>query len=510
MALPSRTRAREGIVGSMTLEAALAENTALREQIKLQSALIEKLTLELAILKKRLFGRQSEASEHLDLQGSLFDLTTLPVEEPSTPPSESKTPGKPPRKASQRMQIPENLPVEVETITPPAAEIEGLVKIGVETSDRLAYTPGRFYVRRIEVEKYAHPKVPEMGVVSAKLPPRLITGGIYDESFIAQLMVAKYDDHLPLNRQREIYQRQGVTLPISTMCEAVLTGGTALKPLWVHLQQHLLKRGELHVDETTMPCLAKEQTRKMRMWTYLSSAGEEPPIILYHFTPTKAGEHVRQFLKGWSGYLHADAASNYDELYRQNPHIREVACWAHARRKFYEIAEHAPTRVLAHEAVEQINALFAIERKAREDKLTPEEIRKRREQLAKPIVDEIKAWLEKHRPKLAPAAPTARAMNYLINHWDAFARYLDDGRLKLDNNAAERALRLAAIGRKNYLFVGNERSGEVTATLLSLIETAKANGLEPLGYLTRAMRELPLIDPESSDANARYEALLPI
>jgi transposase len=259
-----------------------------------------------------------------------------------------------------------------------------------------------------------------------------------------------------------------------------------------------------------MPCLAKEQTRKMRMWTYLSSAGEEPPIILYHFTPTKAGEHVRQFLKGWSGYLHADAASNYDELYRQNPHIQEVACWAHARRKFYEIAEHAPTRVLAHEAVEQINALFAIERQAREDKLTPDEIRRRREQLAKPIVDEIKTWLEKHRPKLAPAAPTARAMNYLINHWGAFARYLDDGRLKLDNNAAERALRLAAIGRKNYLFVGNERSGEVTATLLSLIETAKANGLEPLGYLTRAMRELPLIDPEASDAGARYEALLPI
>ena len=490
-------------MGPMTLEAALAENAALR-------ALVEKLTLELAILKKRLFGRQSEASEHLDLQGSLFDLTTLPVEEPSTPPSESKTPAKPPRKPSQRMQIPENLPVEVETITPPAAEIEGLVKIGVETSDRLAYTPGRFYVRRIEVEKYAHPKVPELGVVSAKLPPRLIVGGLYDESLIAQIMVAKFDDHLPFNRQREIYQRQGVTLPVSTMCEVVLTCGSALKPLWKHLQQHLLRRSELHVDETTMPCLAKEQTRKMRMWTYLSSAGEEPPIILYHFTPTKAGEHVRQFLKGWSGYLHADAASNYDELFRQNPAIREVACWAHARRKFYEIAENAPTRVLAHEAVEQINALFAIERKAREDKLTPDEIRKRREQLAKPIVDEIKAWLEQHRPKLAPAAPTARAMNYLINHWDAFARYLDDGRLKMDNNAAERALRLAAIGRKNYLFVGNERSGEVTATLLTLIETAKANGLEPLGYLTRTLRELPLIDPEASDAAARYKALLPI
>ena len=496
----------------MTLEAALAENAAQRSEIAALKALIEKLTLELAILKKRLFGRQSEGSDHLDLQASLFDVATLPVDQPEAPAALPTpiAPVKPARQQPLRMVMPPDLPVEVETITPPAAEIEGLVKIGVETSDRLAYTPGRFYVRRIEVEKFAHPKVPEMGVVSAKLPPRLIPGGLYDESLIAQIMVSKFDDHLPLNRQREIYQRQGVTLPISTMCEAVLTCGAALKPLWKHLQQHLLRRSELHVDETTMPCLAKEQTRKMRMWTYLSSAGEEPPIILYHFTPTKAGEHVRQFLKGWSGYLHADAASNYDELFRQNPKIREVACWAHARRKFYEIAEHAPARVLAHEAVEQINALFAIERKAREDKLTPDEIRKRREQLAKPIVDEIKAWLEKHRPKLAPAAPTARAMNYLINHWDAFARYLDDGRLKMDNNAAERALRLAAIGRKNYLFVGNERSGEVTATLLSLIETAKANGLEPLAYLTRAMRELPLIDPESSDADARYEALLPI
>lgn len=149
----------------------------------------------------------------------------------------------------------------------------------------------------------------------------------------------------------------------------------------------------------------------------------------------------------FGGYLHADAASNYKELFRQNPGIREVACWAHARRKFYEIAEHAPTRVSAHEVVEQINALFAIERQARDDKLTPEEIRTRRNQLAKPIVDEIRTWLAEHRPKLAPSAPTARAMNYLLNHWDAFARYLDDGRLKLDNNATERALRLAAIGK---------------------------------------------------------------
>lgn len=496
----------------MTLQAALAENAAQRELIKSQSALIEKLMLELAILKKRLFGRQSEASDHLDLQASLFDVATVPIDQPGAPAALPTlvAPVKPTRQQPLRMVMPPNLPVEVETITPPASEIEGLVKIGVEASDRLAYTPGRFYVRRIEVEKYAHPKVPELGVVSAKLPPRMIPGGLYDESLIAQIMVAKFDDHLPLNRQREVYQRQGITLPISTMCEAVLTCGGALKPLWERLQQHLLKRSELHVDETTMPCLAENQTRKMRMWTYLSSAGEVAPIILYDFTSTKAGEHVRQFLKGWSGYLHADAASNYDELYRQNPNIQEVACWAHARRKFYEIAEHAPTRVLAHEAVEQINALFAIERQAREDKLTPDEIRKRREQLAKPIVDDIRAWLTKHRPKLAPTAPTARAMNYLINHWDAFARFLDDGRLKLDNNAAERALRLAAIGRKNYLFVGNERSGEVTATLLSLIETAKANGLEPLGYLTRVMRELPLIDPKSSDAEARYEALLPI
>lgn len=494
----------------MSLEAALAENAAQRELIKSQSALIEKLTLELAILKKRLFGRQSEASDHLDLQASLFDVHTLPVDpaQPPAPPKSGGT-GKTPRHP-QRMVMPPNLPVEVETITPPASEIEGLVKIGVEISERLAYTPGRFHVRRIEVEKYAHPKVPELGVVSAKLPPRLIPGGLYDESLIAHIMVAKYDDHLPLNRQREIYQRQGVTLPISTMCEAVLTCGAAMKPLWLGLQQQLLKRSELHVDETSMPCLAKGQTQKMRMWTYLSSAGDTRPIILYHFTPTKAGEHVIRFLNGWSGYLHADAASNYDELYAQNPAIHEVACWAHARRKFYEIAEHAPTRVLAHEAVEQINALFAIEQDARKEKLLPEQIKERRDKFAKPIIDQLKAWLETQRPRLAPTAPTARAMNYLTNHWAAFTRYLDDGRLKLDNNAAERALRLAAIGRKNYLFVGNERSGQVAATLLTLIETAKANGLEPMAYLTRVLREIPLIDPQAPDAATRYEALLPI
>lgn len=495
----------------MNLEAALAENAALRELIKSQSALIEKLTLELAILKKRLFGRQSEASDHLDLQASLFDAQALPID-PSGPP-EPLAPAattKPARQQPVRMVMPPHLPVEVETITPPASEIEGLVKIGVEASERLAYTPGRFYVRRIEVEKYAHPKVPELGVVSAKLPPRLIPGGLYDESLIAHTMVAKFDDHLPLNRQRDIYQRQGVTLPISTMCEVVLTCGAAMKPLWLAVQQHLLKRSELHVDETSMPCLAKGQTQKMRMWTYLSSAGDTQPIILYHFTPTKAGEHVIRFLKGWSGYLHADAASNYDELYAQNPDIHEVACWAHARRKFYEIAEHAPTRVLAHDAVEQINALFAIEQQARKEKLPPDKIKERRDQFARPIIDQLKAWLTAQRPRLAPTAPTARAMNYLINHWAAFTRYLEDGRLKLDNNAAERALRLAAIGRKNYLFVGNERSGQVTATLLTLIETAKANGLEPTAYLTRVLRELPLIDPQAPDAAARYDALLPI
>jgi transposase len=322
-----------------------------------------------------------------------------------------------------------------------------------------------------------------------------------DVSVLAEVAISKFADHMPLSRQIDRVGRLGVELSLSTLSGNLLTIAEVwLKSLIDALWVVLCQRMSLHVDETVLPTLPEpgsgdRQTKKTRLWTYLNDTG--PPIILFHYTQSKAGQHVRDVLSDWKAptdaacalYLHADAASNYDALYRQNPHIKPVNCWAHARRKFYAIAGESSSRIFAHEAVEQIDVLFAYERAWKT--LSTEERFTQRQAKAIPQLDKIHAMLSEKLIHQSPNSATGQAINYLLKRWENFTRYTAHGDLVMSNNAAERALRKAALGRKNFLFVGNERGGEAAATYYSLIETAKANGIEPSQWLLNALRELP-------------------
>jgi transposase len=470
--------------------------------IKAQAAQIEKLTQELLILKRRLFGRSSEAADLLQVQGQLFaPPETVAVDAPA--PSLPRTPITTvvqPKQQPKRELLPEGLRREICLLDLPDDVKAGLVEIGSDASERLAYRPGEYYVIRTLRPRYANPQSPESGVQQMPVPPSVIPGGILDESVITHVATSKFADHMPLSRQMEGMGRGGITIPLSTMSASLLSTAevwlqSVVDALWVVLRQ----RGCLHVDETVFPTLPERgsgdrQTKKTRLWTYLNDTG--PPIILFHYTQSKAGQHVQEVLSGWKGpdtacalYLHADAASNYEALYRQQTRIKPVNCWAHARRKFYAIAQESTTRIFAHDVVEEIDGLFADERQWKA--LSSEERYAQRQAQAKPQLDKIHAMLREKLIDQSPGSATGGAINYLLKRWDNFTRYLEHGDLVLSNNAAERALRKAALGRKNFLFAGNERGGEAAAIYYSLIETAKANGIDPSQWLLHVLRELP-------------------
>jgi hypothetical protein len=307
----------------------------------------------------------------------------------------------------------------------------------------------------------------------------------------------------------EIYWRDGhLQLAKQTLSDWVLACARWLKPLHAAVLQALLQDHVLHADETVLPLWQPGKTQKARAWAYV---GTGVRLIYYDFTVNKSGQHVRDRLAGFGSperpvYLQVDAASNYDALFYQNPHIREVGCWAHARRKFFEVAKHGNTPT-ATGALERINALFDIERIATEEKLSPEERQIRRTEQAKPKLDALDEFLKTEQQQLLPNTPTMAAIGYVQNHWQALNRYLDDGHCvsaassrrglprpslgSIDNNAAERALRVVALGRKNWLFAGSENGGEAAAICYTLIESAKAQGHNPRQYLEDILRRLP-------------------
>jgi transposase len=475
------------------------------ENLRLNT-LVEKLTFELAVLKRQLFGRSREAADALVVQGQLFPgpeviVQAPPANEPDQPaPDLPRTPNPvapPVKRQPIRQVIPDNLPREVRVVDLEEAAKEGLVKIGEDTSERLAYQPGKFFVLCTVRPYYAKPKDPDVGIFQQPVPPSVVPGGILDESVIAQVAVSKFADHQPLNRQVEQAARVGAQLSVSTLSENLLAVATVwlstlVRALWVVLKQ----RSSLHVDETVLPTLPKRKakvrrTRQTRLWTYLNDQG--PPIILYQYTETKEGSHIRKTLAHWSDsgvhYLHADAANNFEALYRQQPHIRAVNCWAHARRKFFEIAKVSKVKIFAHDAVASIDELFALERAWRQ--LSDEDRLAKRKEVATPRLEAIKQMLETKAVAVAENSSTGKAIAYVLNRWENFTRYTERGDLSLSNNAAERALRKAALGRNNFLFVGSERGGQAAAIYYSLIETAKANGIEPHAWLEHVLRELP-------------------
>jgi transposase len=499
------------------LRATIAEIMEAHAQaLRLKDLHIEKLSHELARLKRQLFGRSREASADAPVQGELFgafERIESPAQDQKAVVQKSSS-SQPKGSQPRREPLPLNLPSVVTVLDLPEHEKLGLQKIGEERSERLVYQPGILQVEVTVRPKYTAPNQPERGVLTAAVPASVIPGGLYHESFLSHVIVSKFADHIPLSRLISQCARMGYEPALSTLCSSVLTVATVwLQPIVDALWLKMKMATAIHVDETLLATLptpksGQREVLKTRLWTYyVDFAGHI--FVLYHYTETKAGVHVRKMLSDWPGsrtcYLQADAASNYDALYREQPLILEVACWAHARRKFFDIAKNSSSRIFAHEALEQINALFELEREWKS--LSPDDRKTRRWEHAKPQLDAIEKRFTQKLQSLPPKTPTAGAISYVLKNWAAFTRYLDTGYLQLDNNAAERALRKAALGRKNFLFVGNERGGEAAALCYSVLETAKANGLEPWAWLSHVLTELPR---RNSNAPGAIEDLLPL
>ncbi len=459
-----------------------------REQLASREAEIERLKLLIAKLRRMQFGRRSEKLarqiEQLELQ--LDELETAQAEEATASP----TPGIAERAESQRpvrRPLPAHLPREVRKILPKEAacpDCGGALKsLGEDVAEILEWVPASLKVIRQVRPKLACSRCDK--IVQAEAPSRPIARGLAGPGLLAHVLTSKYCDHLPLYRQAEIYAREGVVLDRATLAGWVGGASELLQPLVEALRRHVMSTEKLHADDTPVPVLApgNGKTKIGRLWTYVRDdrpAGDTtPPAVWFAYSPDRKGEHPVEHLRDFRGVLQADAYAGFNQLY-EGGRIQEAACWAHVRRKFYDlqVAHKSP---VAQEALERIAALYAIESEIRGR--PPNERREIRQTRARPLLDSLHGWLESCLTRLSRKSDTTAAVKYALGLWEALTRYVDDGRLEIDNNAAERALRVVALGRKNYLFAGSGAGGERAAALYSLIGTAKLNGLDPESYL---------------------------
>jgi transposase len=475
----------------------------LKARVAQQDQLIDALRFEIAQLKRLLFGRRSEQlAAPIDThQLSLWNET--PEDAPAVSPVTFKTVTASPAKGHpKRMPLPAHLPREIVVLplSPaqracPACGSDRPV-IGYDTAERLDYVPATLKVIETRREKCACTCC-QGQLTTAPAPPQVIEQGIPLPGLLAYLLTAKYLYHLPLYRIEQLFAAQGFPVARTTLCDWVMQCGQALMPVAERMMELLKEQAVIFSDDTTVALQNSGKTRNTRFWVY---AGHSPPLIVYHHTETRAGQHPKAQLQGWSGYLQVDAYAGYDQVFADG-RILEVACWAHARRKFFDIADQAgkDTRISAHVALDFIGQLYAIEREAKDRALAAEERRDLRQQQALPILATFKDWLEEQLRELAPKTPTAKAIAYVLNNWEALRRYTEDGRLEIDNNRSERAIRPLAIGRKNWLFLGSPRGGQVAATVFSLIQTCKELGINPEAYLKEVLTRLPTTKQKDID-----------
>ena len=446
---------------------------------------IDKLKLQLARLRRMHFGRSSEQLDQriaqLELGLEELEATEAVLATAAAPRPAPGTHTKPIRRP-----LPEHLPREEIThavsCTCPACGGE-LRRLGEDVAEILEYVPARFKVIRHVRPKMSCPRC--QTIVQAPAPSRPIERGLAGPWLLAHVLVSKYCDHLPLYRQAEIYAREGVELDRSTLADWVGAASALLEPLIEALAGHVLSAKTLHADDTPVPVLAPGtgKTKTGRLWTYVREerpwAGKAPPAVLFRYSPDRKGEHPRAHLRTFTGVLQADGYAGFDQLY-QPGRLLEAACWAHVRRKFFEV-HLANASPIAAEALQRIGALYAIETQIRGRQ--PDERCALRQARAGPLLDQLHAWLQATVAKLSKKSELAAAIRYALSRWAALMRYRDDGRVEIDNNAAERALRTVALGRKNYLFASADSGGQRAAAIYSLIGTAKLNELDPQAYL---------------------------
>lgn len=483
------------------------------EKINQQQNKINDLQYKLIQALKYRFAPKSEKQTAGVTQLNLLDTFDEPAvtqEQPAIQEADASIhePTKP-RNTPKRKPLPQALPrVEVIQDVPAHEQVcacgSALTCIGDERSEKLEYIPAKVQVI-VNVRKTYACKACEDTIKTAPVAPAILPKSIATPSLLSHIAVAKYDDHMPLYRQEEILQRHGIDIARNTLGDWMIRIGDIITPLISLMRDNLLNYDVAFADETPLQVLAKpgkSPKAKSYMWLFIGGPPDKQTII-YHYGQSRDSEVPLRFLRGFEGYLHTDAYSGYLPLVATG-NVKTVACLAHIRRKFFAITQTVKTEGLAHQAMAYITELYAIESELREQNADHQAIYQARQTHAKPIVDAMGVWLKANITKVSQKSPIGAAIHYALNCWPNFTRYLDDGRLHIDNNLSERAIKPFVIGRKNWMFCGNTRGAIASANLFSLIETAKAHGHNPYNYLNHLFTLLPL-----AKTNEQRQALLP-
>ena len=484
------------------LTAALAAEREARQQAEARAcgaeAMVAHYKLLIAKLRRERYGQSSEHGR------KLLDQLELQLEEAAASVAEDEAVAVPSedtavrpftRKKPVRAPFPAHLPRErVVILGPTACPCCGgrLAKLGETITETLEVVPRQWKVIQTVREKFTCRACEK--ITQPPAPFHVIPRGHVGPSLLAMILYAKFGEHQPLNRQSESYAREGIELDVSTMADHVGACTAALNPIFELIRRHVLAGQRIHGDDTTVPVLAPGKTITGRLWTYVRDdrpfAGPDPAAAVFYYSRNRNGEHPARHLAGYDGILQADAYAGFGDLYdgkRKPGPITEAACWAHGRRKFFVIADTSKAPV-AVEAVRRIDAIFAIERDI--NGLSAGDRLATRQQRIAPLIGELEGWMRAERTRLSRHADTAKAMNYMLKRWSAFTRFLDDGRICLTNNAAQRALRGIALGRRAWLFAGSDRGGERAAAMYTLIATAKLSNINPQAWLADVLRRI--------------------
>ena len=453
-----------------------------------QSYELEKLRSQIAGLRRHQFGVKSEALDQLEMLLDDMEARQAAIIDPDALPETAD-----PKDQPKRKPLPGHLPREEERHgldqTDCASCGKPMRKMAEDVREILDYVPGNFVVKRHLCEKYA---CRDCGTIAkAPAPSMPIEKGAPGAGLLANVLISKYCDHLPLYRQSEIYAREGVDIPRSTMAGWIGKMSNLLAPIAERIEAHVLEGEAIHTDDTPIPVLdpGRGKTKTGRLWAHVRDerphGSPSPPAAFYKYSGDRKGERPREYLKNYKGFLHADGYAGYEKLYGDK--IREVACMAHVRRKFFDIHK-ATNSPIAEEALKRIAALYEIEKRIRGK--PPGERARVRQDEAKEKFEALHDWLQARLPSVPGRGELAKAMRYAITRMKRMKAYLKDGRLELDNNIAERSVRGVAVGKKNYLFAGSDNGGMSAAVIYSLVETAKLNGVDPHAWLTHVIANI--------------------
>ncbi len=483
------------------LRALVLEQARELDTLKVFRAEVERLKAIIDALQRHRFGRRSEQLDPDQFELALEEVETALAEAEHARDKASRAPSERPRKTNRG-----SLPTHLERIEQ-VVDIEdkacpccggALHQIGEDVAERLDVVPTTFRVLVTRRPRYGCRSC-ESAIVQPPAPARIVEGGIPTEALIAQVLVAKYADHLPLYRQAQIYARQGIQLDRSTLADWVGRAAWYLRPLRDHILERLRRSERLFADETTAPVLdpGRGRTKTGQLWAYARDdrpwGGSDPPMVAYVYAADRKGERAEAHLADFAGVLQVDGYGGYAALARRRQQIKLAFCWAHVRRKFYELVDNSP---VATEVLRRIAELYAIEAEARG--LLAEQRQQVRHERSRIILDDLRQYLDARNRQVSAKSKLGEAIRYALTRWDGLSRFLDDGRVDLDSNTVERSIRPLALNRKNALFAGSDEGGDNWAVIATLIENCKLSGINPHAWLTDALAKLANGHPANS------------